>query len=142
MRDLTELGLSKVDEPLQLSVSIDGHDRKVPKSYAYLLSHQIPEDLELGFRFFEVTSSEQLEGQLVEFMRYNATDIQDALVSPPSAPARQLLPIAVDAGGNYVYLDLTNEEMPVIDIGYETGAMSVVAAGFAGFLDKLYLMDE
>ena len=142
MRDLTGLGFSKESAPLQLSVSVNGQNRKLPDAYTYLLSHQPPEDLELGFKFIEATGNEEWEGQVIEFMRYDETNIQDALVSPPTNPTRQLFPIAADAAGNYVYLDVTTEEMPIIDVGYESGALSVVAGAFTEFLDKLYLMDE
>ena len=142
VRDLSKIGFEKVLESCELTVNIDGRTESLPEDYLLFLTYKPPKGLELTFKFIESTSSEEWEGQVVEFMCYDESNIDRAVISVPNNPARKLLPISVDAGGNYTYMDLASETKQILDVGYNSGAISVVAPSFGEFLNLLVVEEE
>lgn len=142
MRDLSTLGFTQIREVCELSVLTGEQQFKLPDDYLTFLSYEPPEDLNLSFKFIESTTSQEWEGQVIEFLHYTASDINQAVVAVPDNPERILLPISVDAGGNYSYMDLTSASKQIIDVGYGTGAISFLAETFGDFIDMLQVEDE
>ena len=142
MRNLEELGFVVGPEVTPLTVSLNGCEVALPRDYSAFLGCEPPRDFEFGYRFIDAQTNEEWEGQVVEFMKYKQEDIGRAVVALPSEPARKLLPIAVDAGGNYLNLDLTFCPMRVLDLNYQSGVLSVVAESFGEFINKLYLIEN
>lgn len=142
MRNLSSLGFEKVRETADFTVQAGEQQFALPADYLTFLSFQPPEELNLTFRFTESTTSQEWEGQVVEFLQYHESDINQSVVALPGNPERILLPISVDAGGNYSYMDLTSETKQVIDVGYQTGAISILARTFGDFIDMLVEEDE
>ncbi|MCC9607730.1 SMI1/KNR4 family protein [Blastopirellula sp. JC732] len=142
MRKLEELGFSRGTRHAGLVVALESGETALPADYIAFLSYEAPSDLELGFKFVQADAKQQWEGQVVEFMRYESGGIDSAVMAPTDDEDRKLLPIAADAGGNYLYLDLMTSPMRVVDVSYETGTISQVASSFGEFIDILYTLDE
>jgi hypothetical protein len=138
MRELTKLGFVKSSDIAQLSLVIGGRDVPLPSEYIAFLGYTPPDDVALGFKFVDSETGEEWEGQVSEFMRYSEETVNDAVVSTSSVPGKKLLPIAVDSGGNYLYLDLVQDQMNIIDVSYSSGRVSVIAKNFSDFLNLLY----
>ena len=138
-----ELQLVSVNEGylVPLAVSIGGRDISLPDDYLAFTCYDSPHNMELGFVFTPAGEAEEFEGQVTEFIRYDTATISSAILSSPSSPNQLLLPIACDAGGNYLYLDLTKSPMAVVDVNYATGKLSVIADSFNEFVEMLYTFD-
>ncbi len=128
--------------PVSRVVTVNGADVPLPVDYLTLLGCEPLEGLDYCFKFLSVDDNHEWEGQVVEFMRYDQSWVNSAVISLPTDRARKLLPIAVDAGGNYLYLDLTTSPMRVVDVSYASGAISKVANSFGEFIDILYRVEE
>lgn len=112
----------------------------MPPEYLELLTYDPPKLLELGFSFV-ASDGETWEGLINEFMQYaDEEDMANSIVRV--GPHQTLLPIAVDAGGNYLYLDLSTNPMRVIDVSFSLEAATIVALDFNAFLDLLYDLSE
>ena len=103
----------------------------MPDEYLRLLSYELPEGRELGFRFTKTGTQEEWEGQVTEFIRYEQSTVESALVADPADLRCKHLPIATDSGGNCLYLDVTKNPMCVVDVSYESGAKSRVAGSMS-----------
>jgi hypothetical protein len=137
MRNLEELGFIKTKSAVHLKLRILGREIKLPPDYLHFLLYEPPQRLNLVFEFVRSDTQEVWEGQVTEFVRYDNRSISDALVKPSWSPETYLLPIAVDAGGNELYLNVSADPMPVIDVDYGSGAVSIVAPTFGEFIDLL-----
>lgn len=142
MRRLEELGLTRRQPLSRLVITLEDGVVPLPDEYLRLLSYELPEGRELGFRFTMTGTQEEWEGQVTEFIRYEQSTVESALVADPADPRYKLLPIATDAGGNYLYLDVTRNPMCVVDVSYESGAKSRVAGSIGDFIDMLYPIDD
>jgi hypothetical protein len=140
MRDMTELGFLPAKGFGTLVVDLDGTRVPLPDEYVSFQSFRPPASLELGFAFINA-EGEQWEGQVVEFMKYKQETINQRVVRP-SKYDLPLLPIAVDAGGNYLFLVLCRNPMPVVELNYSSGLLSTVANSFGEFLDRLYQVES
>jgi hypothetical protein len=94
------------------------------------------------YLFIDSISHEEWEGQVQDWILNNLEDLK----SLPSMVIQQsdklFLPIASDAGGNYVYIEISKESQPIVDVSYSSGAISEIASSLESFLEKIYLDDE
>lgn len=141
MRDLSQLGFTKSGNRAKLLVRVDERSVELPTDYADFLQYSPPDNLDLSFKFRDSLTNEEWEGQVVEFMQYDAASVREAAIAPPDQPHRKLLPLCCDAGGNYLYLELTAVPMCVIGVDYAKGTESIVAQSFTDFVDALFRPD-
>lgn len=90
-----------------------------------------------GFKFRRGPSRDEWEGQVERFYDYGK-DPRMLDRSLLKSDERILLPIASDAGGNEILLDLSAAGQPVVDHDYQTGELSIIAPTFDAFIDSLY----
>jgi len=97
----------------------------------------------LNFKFRHSTG-EEWEGQVSEFLEIapHADDLSGLENRVVVRSGIAYLPIACDSGGNYLYLNLTIPDGPVVDVDYSSGAISEIASNLRAFLDKLCPSEE
>lgn len=139
MRSLNELGFVPRDnDSARELTNFLGHTSLViPTSYVQFLGHIPPKGRMFGFKFRREIGGEEWEGQVERFFDYGSQPnlLEDSILRPDD---RVLLPIASDAGGNELFLDLHAVGQPVIDHDYQTGQLSAIAPTFEAFIDSLY----
>jgi hypothetical protein len=140
MRDLKDLGFRLPSTVRQDDGTIDVTGTQLPESFLRFLQFSPPPKMELGFRFTHPSSGDEWEGQIVEFMFYSDEELGKALCTVHAGQGGTLLPIAADAGGNYVYLDVSQSPMSVVSV-VDSGDLVVIANSFDEFIDKLYVLN-
>jgi len=140
---LDELGFNRY-RSINRKLAAEFHSRTgytLPVAYLEFLCFREPAVMPLVFPFIRA-DGEEWEGCASEFCNIaphedSLSDLAAQVIRPEHYPGRVLLPIGVDAGGNYFYLDFSAGEPTVVDTDYGTGAVSQIASDFASFVDKL-----
>jgi hypothetical protein len=141
VRDLTELRFTKIPTRPRLQGNIASAGVRLPDAYLDFLQFDPPADLNLAFLFVDPTTGEEWEGQIVEIMAYTDDQLDRAVVTISRGGQRIILPIACDAGGNYLYLELS-QSPPRVVTSSDSGSVVVVAPNFEAFMESVYLGEE
>ena len=139
MRRLAQLGFvarRRIESDL-IADSVRKQGLDLPSAYVQFLCFSPPKGKIFGFKFKRGTGGEEWEGQVNTFFDY----AENPAVLEPSilrSHSRLLLPIACDAGGNEIYIDMLSKGQVVVDHDYQTGELSIIAPNFEAFVDGLY----
>lgn len=114
---------------------------ELPASYVDFLCFREPPEMDLTFVFVNA-NGDAWEGSLTELCNVEPHGgsldyLAKQIIQAEPYPGRFFLPIGVDAGGNYLYLDLSKTPPEVVDVDYGTGLVSTVAQDFDTFLQLL-----
>lgn len=112
----------------------------LPNSYVQFLAYAPPAHRMFAFKFHRGADNVEWEGQVERFFDYGR-DLKTLEKSLLRSDDHLLLPIANDAGGNEVLLDLLSPEQPVVDHDYQTGELSIIASTFEAFMNSLYSVE-
>lgn len=142
MEELEALWFVRVRSTPQtlFAAGLSSEGLSLPEDYLDFLNFVAPARINLGFRFCHADSHEEWEGQVSEFVDYSTRPqlLADAVIQLGEL---RLLPIAADAGGNFVYLNLRPGNHAVVDQDYRTGTLSVIANSFSEFVRLLYVAE-
>ena len=142
MRPLDQLGFvpRAAESAKALNSFLQHTSLSIPESYIQSLGFMPPNGRMFGFKFRREKGGEEWEGQVERFYDYGSqpTLLENSILRPGD---RRLLPIATDAGGNELFLDLHSPGQPVIDQDYQTGQLCTIAPSFEAFIDGLYDVD-
>lgn len=139
MDELERLGfhLTRTVDREKYNATITAAGLFLPSDYLLFLGRTLVEPVSLCYKFVPSASNDEWEGQVTEFADYSANPIElTAAIVRPSG--RAMLPIASDAGGNWLLLNLDRNDPAVYDLASSSGALSAVAPTFSSFLRLLY----
>ncbi|RYX79977.1 hypothetical protein EON83_30515 [bacterium] len=95
------------------------------------MSHQTREELELGTNTIEIEAVPTMKEVL--YLAEDGTEVDD--------PPRELVGIAIDMGGNQVYLSLGGRQPGAIYLWLNWEDIYFVADSFDEFVHSLYVVD-
>jgi len=143
LKVLTELNFVRYRtiDPIAARLFFAETSFRLPDSYIEFLSYRSATNTAFTFRFVRA-NGEEWEGCVTEF--HNVAPFDDALdklstqvIRSAAIPIRVFLPIAADPGGNWLCLEISKANVPVIEIDYGTGLVSEIAPTFEAFIGLL-----
>ncbi|PSB59332.1 SMI1/KNR4 family protein [Chamaesiphon polymorphus] len=144
MNKLIELGFEKYreinEEIKELFFQSTGY--KISNCFWDFIEHRQSQNIVFGYSFINSQSHEEWEGQIESWIFDEFDNLEEICSSTINLLSRVFLPIANDAGGNYIYIEISKPNQPVVDVSYSTGVISEISSSFEEFLDKIYPYDE
>jgi hypothetical protein len=109
----------------------------LPPDYLQFVGYSLTGADTFVYRFISAKSNAEWEGQVAEFADYSAGPCE-LVAAVVRSMEKVMLPIAADAGGNWLLLHLDQDDPAVYDLDYSSGDLSAVAPTFQSFLHLLH----
>lgn len=109
----------------------------LPPDYLQFVGYSLSRPETFVYRFKSAKSNAEWEGQVAAFDDYSARP-SELVAAVVRRKGNVMLPIAADAGGNWLLLHLDQGDPAVYDLDYSSCDLSAVAPSFTSFLGLLH----